>query len=88
MATTPKAWDNTDNKKITSQSTIEARTAEGLRQHQGHRCQGSTPCARSTATHRCSRRPSSLTMHYDVQQASPLNAVFAPSRRISPICAK
>jgi uncharacterized protein YegL len=71
-----EAWDNAKNKKITSQSAIDARTAKAcanikaadIKIYTIRVINGNATLLKSCA--------SSPTMYYDVQQASQLNAVF------------
>jgi Flp pilus assembly protein TadG len=71
-----EAWDNTNSKKITSQTAIDARTAlvcsnikaANIRIYAVRVINGNAELLRSCA--------STPAMYYDVQQASQLNAVF------------
>jgi Flp pilus assembly protein TadG len=72
-----EAWDNANNKKITTQSTIDKRTAAvcanikaaNIKIYSVRVINGNASLLQS-----CASNP---TMYYDVQQASQLNAVFS-----------
>ncbi len=72
-----EAWDNTNNKKITSQAAIDARTAQACANVKAANIKIYTIRVingNATLLKSCASSP---TMYYDVQQASQLNSVFA-----------
>jgi Flp pilus assembly protein TadG len=72
-----EAWDNTNNKKITSQSAIDARTAKACANIKAANVRIYTVRVINGNASLLKACASSPTMYYDVQQASQLNAVFA-----------